>query len=65
MRPHLAENLELAAHGKPVGTALDQFKHTVGGNMRHSLAVLLMQIVAIIAVARLFAYLFNKLGSPR
>ncbi len=64
LRPHLAEDLGLAAHGKPAGTALEQFKHTVGGNMRHSLAVLLMQIVAIIAVARLFAYLFNKLGQP-
>ncbi|MEO8588844.1 MAG: cation:proton antiporter [Flavobacteriales bacterium] len=64
LRPNLAEDLAFAAHGKPVGTALEQFQHTVGGNMHHAFGVLLMQIVAIIAVARLFAYLFNKLGQP-
>jgi len=64
LRPHMAEDLALAAHGRPEGTALEQFKHTVGGNMRHAFSVLLMQIVAIIAVARVFAYLFNKLGQP-
>ncbi|HRF79165.1 MAG TPA: cation:proton antiporter [Flavobacteriales bacterium] len=44
--------------------ALDTFKGTLHGNMHHPLAVLIMQITAIIATARLFAYLFNKLGQP-
>lgn len=43
---------------------LDAFSHTLDGNMHHPLAVLIMQILAIIATARLFAYLFNKLGQP-
>lgn len=64
LRPHLAENLTAATHGVPHGTPLDQFKLTVSGNMRHAATVLIMQIVAIIAVARVFAYLFNKVGQP-
>lgn len=45
-------------------SALDAFQHTLDGNMHHPLAVLIMQILAIIATARMFAYLFNKLGQP-
>lgn len=64
LRPHLAEELVAAAQGVPEGTAMEQFQRTIGGNMQHALAVLLMQIVAIIAVARGFAYVFTKLGQP-
>lgn len=64
LRPHLAEELNATAHPVASGTALEQFQLTVHGNMHHALAVLLMQIVAIVAVARLFAYLFSKMGQP-
>ena len=40
------------------------FRITLDGNMHHPLAVLIMQILAIIATARGFAYVFNKLGQP-
>ncbi|MBC7904042.1 MAG: cation:proton antiporter, partial [Gemmatimonadaceae bacterium] len=32
--------------------------------MKHPLAVLLLQIIAIVMVARLFGFLFNKIGQP-
>lgn len=64
LRPHLADELAQAMSGSPAGTALDQFRFTLTGNVHHALAMLLLQIAAIIAVARGFAYLFNKLGQP-
>lgn len=56
----------------PVGTgeattlaqAWEGFKGTVGSNMHHALALLLLQILTIILVARLVAYLFKKIGQP-
>lgn len=64
LRPHLAEELRAITQGVTGDTALEQFKHTLNHNMTEALAVLLMQIVAIVAVARLFAYLFARLGQP-
>lgn len=64
LRPHLAEELRSVTDPAPVGTPLAQFQEVLVGNMHHSLAILLMQIVAIIAVARLFAYLFARMGQP-
>lgn len=64
LRPTLAEDLALAAQDRPQGSALMQFQHTLSGNLQHALAVLLFQIVAIIAVARAFAFVFTKLGQP-
>ncbi len=64
LRPQLAAELNAVTRPVETGTALDQFQQTVHGNMRHPLAVLLMQIVAIVAVARLFSYLFARLGQP-
>lgn len=40
------------------------FMETVGGNATHHLARLLLQIFAIIVVARLFGMLFNRIGQP-
>jgi Kef-type K+ transport system membrane component KefB len=39
---------------------VDSFKH----NLSHPLATLVLQIIAIIAVSRLFGYVFNKIGQP-
>lgn len=64
LRPHLAEDLGAVAQPTAKGTALEEFQITLHGNLHHALALLLMQIVAIVAVARLFAYLFTKLGQP-
>lgn len=33
-------------------------------NLHHPLALLLMQIIAIVIVARIFGWLFNKIGQP-
>ncbi|MBK8228828.1 MAG: cation:proton antiporter [Flavobacteriales bacterium] len=64
LRPHLAEELGAALQSGHQGTALEQFQRTLGDNIDHPFAVLLLQIVAIIALARAFAYLFVKLGQP-
>jgi Kef-type K+ transport system membrane component KefB/nucleotide-binding universal stress UspA family protein len=64
LRPHLAADLALLTQGAPSGDAVDQFGITVRGNLQHTLAMLLMQILAIITVARGFAYLFTKIGQP-
>lgn len=64
LRPNLAEELAIAAKGAPTGNAFEQFQVTLQGNLHHSLAMLLLQIVAIVSVARGFAFLFAKLGQP-
>jgi Kef-type K+ transport system membrane component KefB len=64
LRPHLAEELAVAVQGLPEGSAFEQFRLTLHGNLNHMLAMLLLQIVAIVAVARGFAFLFAKLGQP-
>ena len=64
LRPHLADELRALTTTSNKGTALEQFQQTLNGNMVHPLAVLLMQIVAIVAVARVFSYLFARLGQP-
>lgn len=64
LRPELAEELRAVVQGAPQGSALEQFRSTLIGNIDHPFAVLLLQIVAIIAVARAFAYLFTRIGQP-
>ncbi|MBL7953036.1 MAG: cation:proton antiporter [Flavobacteriales bacterium] len=64
LRPVQTELLPPTINVANDASALDAFKHTMDGNMHHPLAVLIMQILAIIATARFFAYLFNKLGQP-
>jgi len=46
------------------GSALADFLTGVARNLRHPLAILLMQILAIILMARLFGWLFKKVGQP-
>ncbi|MFZ1694058.1 MAG: cation:proton antiporter [Flavobacteriales bacterium] len=64
LRPHLAEELRGSIAGKENTTALEHFGDTLAENIAHPFAVLLLQIAAIIAVARAFAYVFTKLGQP-
>ena len=64
LQPELAEHLAQTVNGPPSGNALEQFRFTLTGNLHHSLAMLLLQIVSIIAVARGFAYVFTRLGQP-
>jgi Kef-type K+ transport system membrane component KefB len=49
-----------ASAGNSVQVFSDSFQH----NLSDSLAVLLLQIIVIIAFARLFGYIFKKIGQP-
>ena len=42
----------------------DQFKDTYSENVTHPLAILLLQIITIIVVARIFSYLCRKIRQP-
>lgn len=61
LRPGLDKALGSASS---LDQAWHEFKVTVLENMHHSLALLLVQILVIILVARGVAYLFNKIGQP-
>jgi len=41
-----------------------QIKETMHHNVTHPLAILLLQIITIIVVARIFGFLFKKIGQP-
>ncbi|MFZ9847548.1 MAG: cation:proton antiporter, partial [Flavobacteriales bacterium] len=43
---------------------LNQIKDTLHHNIIHPLAILLLQIITVIAVARVFSFLFRKIGQP-
>lgn len=64
LRPGLVELLPRGVGDTVGSTPVQAFQQTVTGNMHHPLAVLIIQVLAIIATARLFAFLFNKLGQP-
>lgn len=42
----------------------EQIKSTLHHNFTHPLAILLLQIITIIATARVFSFLFRKIGQP-
>lgn len=42
----------------------DQFLDTYSHNLHHPLAILLLQIITIILIARIFGILFKKIGQP-
>ena len=46
------------------GDAFTQFFESFSHNLSHPLATLVLQIIAIIAVSRIFGYIFNKMGQP-
>ncbi len=52
-----------AVKGK-IPSTWDQFIDTYSHNLHHPLAILLLQIISIILVARFFGILFNKIGQP-
>lgn len=65
---HRGEKLEsgTAAYRQPKadGSSWDQFQQTYSDNLTHPLAILLLQIITIIVVARVFGYLCRKIRQP-
>ena len=51
---------------KPIAkdTLLEQFISSIKHNLQHPLAILLLQIITIIIVARFFGWIFRKIGQP-
>ncbi|MGZ5133940.1 MAG: cation:proton antiporter [Flavitalea sp.] len=47
-----------------VANSFELFSNSFNNNLAHPLAVLILQIFAIIICARLFGFLFNKIGQP-
>lgn len=45
-------------------STFEQFWESLKDNLHHPLAILLLQIVIIVIVARIFGWLFNKIGQP-
>jgi len=45
-------------------TLFDQFLESLVHNLKHPLAILLLQIITIIIVARFFGWIFRKIGQP-
>ncbi len=44
--------------------SIGQIKETLHHNVTHPLAILLLQIITIIVVARVFSFIFKKIGQP-
>lgn len=62
-----AESMENAKHVAPkeIGTEyFNDFLQSFYHNIKHPLALLLAQIVTIIFTARIFGWIFNKIGQP-
>ncbi|HKH62158.1 MAG TPA: cation:proton antiporter [Flavitalea sp.] len=47
-----------------VRNSFELFSNSFNNNLDHPLAVLILQIIAIIICARIFGFLFNKIGQP-
>ena len=47
-----------------VANSFELFSNSFSHNLAHPLAVLILQILAIIICARIFGFLFNKIGQP-
>lgn len=45
-------------------SALQAFRDSILANLDHSIGLLLLQIITIIAVSRLFGWIFKKIGQP-
>jgi Kef-type K+ transport system membrane component KefB len=48
----------------PDSNSIGQIKDTLHHNVTHPLAILLLQIITIIIVARVFGFIFKKIGQP-
>ncbi len=57
-----AKAIELPSPTAP--NAVEQFQDTMGHNLTHPLAILLLQIITIIVAARIFGFLCKKIGQP-
>jgi Kef-type K+ transport system membrane component KefB len=44
--------------------AFDLFRESFTHNLVHPLAILILQIISIIAISRVFGFIFNKIGQP-
>ncbi|MBC8034531.1 MAG: cation:proton antiporter [Chitinophagaceae bacterium] len=58
------KHARVAASRPSLDTSFHSFKQAFSGNLTHPLAILILQIIAIVLVARLFGFLFNKIGQP-
>ncbi|WP_165021724.1 cation:proton antiporter [Dysgonomonas sp. ZJ279] len=45
-------------------SAFQEFMNSIIGNLHHSIGLLLLQIIIIIIVARIFGWMFKKIGQP-
>lgn len=45
-------------------TPFQEFVNSILGNLHHSIGLLLLQIISIIIVARIFGWIFKKIGQP-
>ncbi len=60
----LLENGPQIQESVVAGTAWQHFHDAIVANIAYPLAILLLQIIAIILVARVFGFLFRKIGQP-
>jgi Kef-type K+ transport system membrane component KefB len=58
--PHFSEESTQPGTGNNFLTTLNNFLH----NFQHPLAILILQILTIILIARLFGWIMNKIGQP-
>lgn len=58
------ERGKIAAVSNTAGSTWDEFRMSLHDNFQDPLAILLAQIVMIILVARLFGWVFKKIGQP-
>lgn len=59
----LEDRTEVAESGSGV-SALQDFFASILGNLHHSVGILLLQVLVIIIVARIFGWLFKRIGQP-
>lgn len=57
-------NVEQTISKSSVKNSFELFSNAFSTNLAHPLAVLILQIVAIVICARIFGFLFNKIGQP-
>src|SRR5438128_1838755 len=53
-----------AMPAKQQGNSFQLFSESFATNLNHPLPILLLQIIIIVAVVRLFGFLFNKINQP-
>ena len=56
--------IEHVTSSASVKDSFELFSNSFSSNITHPLAVLILQIIAIVVCARVFGFLFNKIGQP-